>query len=114
MSYSWPGNIRELEGVIEKAVLLEEYDTIENLELSTGHSKKPHLLPTPLCSTPDISSYDEMQEHLDNIEKEYFITIFKKHKGKISDIAESTGLNRRTILNKMKKFSIKKSMFKDR
>jgi transcriptional regulator with PAS, ATPase and Fis domain len=112
MSYSWPGNIRELEGVIEKAVLLEEYDTIENIELSTDHSEKPHLLPSPLDTEPNISSYDDMQEHLNTIEKEYFIKVFKRHKGKISDIAEVTGLNRRTILNKMKKFSIKKIMFK--
>ncbi|KHE94113.1 MAG: sigma 54-interacting transcriptional regulator [Candidatus Scalindua rubra] len=114
MSYSWPGNIRELEGVIEKAVLLEEYDTIENIELLTDHSENPNLLLSPLNSVPDISSYDAMQEYLDNIEKEYFIKVFKKHKGKISDVAEFTGLNGRTILNKMKKFSIKKSMFKDR
>lgn len=112
MSYSWPGNIRELEGVIEKAVLLEEYDTIENIELTTDHAENPHLLPSPLNTEPDISSYNDIQEHLDSIEKEYFIKAFKKYKGKISDIAESTGLNRRTILNKMKKFSIKKSMFK--
>ncbi len=112
MSYSWPGNIRELEGVIEKAVLLEEYDTIQNIELLTDNYENLQLLSPPLNVEPDISSYDEMQEYLDNIEKEYFIRAFKKHKGKISDIAESTGLNRRTILNKMKKFSIKKSIFK--
>jgi transcriptional regulator with PAS, ATPase and Fis domain len=116
MSYPWPGNIRELEGVIEKAVLLEESDTVENIELLTYHSENLHLLPQPLNanSNTDISSYDDMQEYLDNIEKDYFIKVFKKHKGKISDIAEFTGLNRRTILNKMKKFSIKKNMFKER
>lgn len=112
MSYSWPGNIRELEGVIEKAVLLEEYDTIENIELLKNYPEEPPLLPLPLNTEQDISSYDDMQEYLDSIEKEYFVKTFKKHKGKISDIAESTGLNRRTILNKMKKFSINKSMFK--
>ncbi|MFQ5687471.1 MAG: sigma 54-interacting transcriptional regulator, partial [Candidatus Scalindua sp.] len=112
MSYSWPGNIRELEGVIEKAVLLEESDIIENIELFTNHSEELYLLSPPLNAESDISSYDEMQEYLDNLEKEYFLKVFKEHKGKISDIAEFTGLNRRTILNKMKKFSIKKSMFK--
>ncbi|GAX61640.1 transcriptional regulator [Candidatus Scalindua japonica] len=114
MSYSWPGNIRELEGVIEKAVLLEEYNTIEKIDLSTDHSEKPQLLPSPIDTGSAVTSYDDMQEHLDKIEKEYFIEVFKKYKGKISDIAEATGLNRRTILNKMKKFSIKKSMFKER
>ncbi len=112
MSYSWPGNIRELEGVIEKAILLGESDTIENIALSTYPPEERDLLPQPLNAEPDISSYDDMQQYLDNIEKEYFIKVFKKHKGKISDIAEFTGLNRRTILNKMKKFSINKNMFK--
>jgi transcriptional regulator with PAS, ATPase and Fis domain len=114
MSYSWPGNIRELEGAIEKAVLLEEYDTIENIELLTDNSEKTQLLSSPLSAEQDISSYNDMQEHIENIEKEYFIKVFKKYKGKIGDIAQSTGLNRRTILNKMKKFSIKKNMFKQR
>ena len=44
ISYSWPGNIRELEGVIEKTVLLEESETIQNIELFAGHSEGPNLL----------------------------------------------------------------------
>ncbi len=112
MAYSWPGNIRELEGVIEKAVLLEESEIIESIELLTDRYETLQLLPPQLSTNPDISSYDDMQMYLDNIEKEYFIKAFRKYKGRVGDIAEHTGLNRRTILNKMKKFSIKKNMFK--
>ncbi|MDR4507712.1 MAG: sigma 54-interacting transcriptional regulator [Candidatus Brocadiaceae bacterium] len=114
MSYSWPGNIRELEGVMEKAVLLEESETIKYIELLTDHSRGVNLcLPPPLSvAKPDISSYDDIQAHLDQLEKEYFIKVFQKYRGRIGEIAKFTGLNRRTILNKMKKFSIKKDLFK--
>ncbi len=103
-----------MEGVIEKAVLLEEFDSIENIELLPDRTEKSHIQLPPLNTDIDNSSYNDILVYLDKIEKEYFIKVFKKHKGKISDIAEFTGLNRRTILNKMKKFSIKKSMFKQR
>ncbi|MCF6150587.1 MAG: sigma 54-interacting transcriptional regulator [Candidatus Kuenenia sp.] len=113
MSYSWPGNIRELEGVIEKAILLEESETIENIELLTDHSVESNLfLPPSSNAKSDIPPYDNMQAHLDTLEREYFVKVFQKYNGRIGKIAEFTGLNRRTILNKMKKFSIKKSLFK--
>lgn len=115
MSYSWPGNIRELEGVIEKAVLLEESETIDTIELPTGYSGESNLfLPSPLTSDPEIDSYSDMQAYVDKYEKEYFINVLRKYQGRIGEIAEFTGLNRRTILNKMKKFSLKKNMFKPR
>ncbi|MDR4498200.1 MAG: sigma 54-interacting transcriptional regulator [Candidatus Scalindua sp.] len=115
ISYSWPGNIRELEGVIEKAVLLEESETIQSVELFGSHSTGTKLLlSSPVNTDTSISSYHEMQAYLDNYEREYFLKVFKKYNGRVGQIAEFTGLNRRTILNKMKKFSIHKSLFKNR
>jgi PAS domain S-box-containing protein len=112
MSYSWPGNIRELEAVIEKAILLEESESIENIELLSDRSESLKLLTSTFNNKSEDLSYDNMQAYLDSFEKEYYIKVFKKHNGKINDIAKFTGLNRRTILNKMKKFSIDKSVFK--
>lgn len=113
MSYSWPGNIRELEGIIEKGVLLEESETLQRVDLITGHSAEASLfLSPPSTAEQNISSYKDMQAYLDNYEREYFIRVFKKYKGRIGAIADFTGLNRRTILNKMKKFSLQKRLFK--
>ena len=115
MSYSWPGNIRELEGVIEKAVLLEDSETIQSVELFGVYSTESKLLLSPPVNTDtSIFSYHEMQAYLDNYEREYFIKVFKKYNGRVGKIAEFTGLNRRTVLNKMKKFSIHKSLFRNR
>ncbi|KAA3592887.1 MAG: sigma-54-dependent Fis family transcriptional regulator [Candidatus Scalindua sp. SCAELEC01] len=113
MAYRWPGNIRELEAIIEKAVLLEESELIQSVGLITNPPSDANLLlPSPSMKEQSISSYKDMQAYLDNCEREYFIKVFTEHKGRIGAIAEFTGLNRRTILNKMKKFSIKKGMFK--
>ncbi len=113
MSYSWPGNIRELEGVIEKAVLLEESQTIQSTGLIATHAHNDNLLLSPPDTMKqNIPSYEQMQAYLEKCERDYFIKVFKEQKGRVNAIADFTGLNRRTILNKMKKFSIKKSLFK--
>ncbi|MDR4503305.1 MAG: sigma 54-interacting transcriptional regulator [Candidatus Scalindua sp.] len=113
MSYSWPGNIRELEGIIEKSVLLEESEIIQRVDLITSHPDEGKLfLSPPPMTGRNISSYEELQAYLENYEREYFIRVFKEYKGRIGAIADFTGLNRRTILNKMKKFSLNKRLFK--
>ena len=114
INYSWPGNVRELEAVLEKAVILNETNNIEEIdlpEIGVASGLSPSL-PDNFNAFAEVTSYKEVMEQIREYEKEYFLNVFKRFKGRINDIAQFTGLNRRTILNKIKKFNIRKEDFK--
>lgn len=117
IQYPWPGNIRELESVIEKAFILEEGNEIEIVELD-----QPELTPTKkhypnapckmLTEEQPPPSFSEFTSRQDQQERDYMLAVFEKFHGSINEVAAHTGLNRRTILNKMKKHRIEKKDFK--
>ncbi|GEC77819.1 sigma 54-interacting response regulator [Flavobacterium aquatile] len=103
MSYDWPGNIRELEHVIQRSLLLTDGNLIKEI-LLPNFSKK--------------SEEDKMQEFLIKTihenERDYITYILKKCKGKVSGAggaAEILNIPASTLNSKMKKLGIKNSSF---
>ncbi|MDI9882346.1 sigma-54-dependent transcriptional regulator [Flectobacillus longus] len=98
-SYAWPGNIRELEHCIERAVLMAndtEINTIPIPELKTTHQ----------VETDKPSAILTMEE----MEKEHIINTLKASNGKVSGTggaAELLGISAQTLYSKMKKHGIK-------
>jgi len=98
--HSWPGNIRELEHVVARAILLSEGPTIKNITLSadtgfTGPSK-----------TPDFSL-----QTLADFEKKYILWVLRSCNGRISGTngaATILGIPATTLQSKMKKLGISK------
>jgi transcriptional regulator with GAF, ATPase, and Fis domain len=100
LEYHWPGNIRELEHIIERAVITSTGPFLEFSGL-TGHSKKAE----------DISP-DEFKT-LTDMEKEHILTALRITNGRISGdngAAKLLGLNSKTLDSKIKKLGIKKSI----
>jgi two-component system, response regulator FlrC len=99
LDYSWPGNIRELENTIHRALLLSKSDKIdsEHLHLDTGYSKD---------SKDSIwsSFYGKTIEHL---EKDYIIYMLNKCLGNKTSAATMLGISIRTLRNKLSKYSAK-------
>jgi len=100
-SYHWPGNIRELEHLIERSILLSEGTTITHfpdLQLNSTLVKKG----TP--ENPVIKTMEEM-------ERDYILQILEKCNGKISGkggAAELLGMNVSTLNSRIKKLGIEK------
>lgn len=95
--YDWPGNIRELENTIERAVVLSRNTEIE-LEDLIYHGIGSSL---PLLQ-PEGGRY----KPLEDIEKEYIKVVLQSQYGNRSKTAKILGIDRKTLLAKIKKFNI--------
>ncbi|MFQ5645931.1 MAG: sigma-54 interaction domain-containing protein [bacterium] len=106
MHYHWPGNVRELRNIIEKAAVITRGNTLEEVDIPV-----PPLKPeTKLLDykAPAVS----LSEFLSRCEREYLSGQLKTFQGSIAKVSRASGLNRRTIHNKMKKYHLKKEVFK--
>lgn len=89
LRYSWPGNIRELQHTIEKAVILSESNIIkpDDLYLRTG---------SPVNMNSSVSTLEEM-------EKQMIQQALEKNNGNFTAAAEQLGITRQTLYNRIKK-----------
>jgi DNA-binding NtrC family response regulator len=87
----WPGNIRELQHAIEKAVILTDSDKLGPGDFFHGAEE------SGLISQP---------ETLEDMEKKMIIAALKKNAQNQSVTAEQLGITRQTLYNKIKKYGI--------
>lgn len=118
--YSWPGNIRELENVIEHAFILESTDTI-NLNSLPSHisdlvEKSNH---TAAASESQIGGTNHSEGSMfadfselnypalkERFEKEFLIRALKAFDGKVNQTAEHTKMTKVTLLRKLERYGI--------
>jgi DNA-binding NtrC family response regulator len=89
LRYSWPGNIRELQHTIEKAVILSESNIIKPDDLylrTTG----------PLNINSSVNTLEEM-------EKQMIQLALEKNNGNFTAAAEQLGITRQTLYNRIKR-----------
>ena len=111
LNYSWPGNIRELENVMERAYILEKSSIL-----------MPDSFPAELFSSQDALSRVKMDTMLplaevrkrgvEEIERCYLKEILETHKGKINQTASAAGITTRQLHKLMKKHGLHKEDFK--
>jgi Nif-specific regulatory protein len=95
--YHWPGNIRELENCIERAVLLCEDDVI----------RSEHLPPSlQMIRKDDTSIKASFTEIVANKERELIVDALKKCGGQQRKAAQELGLTERILGYKIKKYNI--------
>lgn len=97
--YAWPGNIRELENLIERSVLLAKGTTIEDVRLPTTQRDF------------SIGGADSSMKTIHENERDYIIAVLKKCKGRIWGVAgaaEVLNVPPSTLKSKMKKLGIQK------
>ncbi len=106
--YHWPGNIRELENRIQRAVILsgDLWITPGDMDLDDTSSKTGAVEPSCENST-------NLQKTREEAEKRMLIEAFEKTKGNISEAARMIGASRPTVHALAKKHGITPRNFKD-
>ena len=94
--YNWPGNIRELENVIEHGFVLCQGEII-------------HLehLPEKLINKIENSDNNNKPSPIIDAEKKLILDTLEKHKGNKNETAKALGINKSTLWRKMKKLNLK-------
>jgi transcriptional regulator with GAF, ATPase, and Fis domain len=107
LSYGWPGNIRELQNVVERAAVMAEEGSIE-----TGH------LPAGLASESPVTArgMDDarpLDDRLAEIEKGMIIEALTRAGGIQARAAQILGINQRSLWHRIKKYNIDVSSLKN-
>ncbi|WP_010582120.1 sigma-54-dependent transcriptional regulator [Schlesneria paludicola] len=92
-SYEWPGNIRELRNVIERAVALSRTETVQLSDLPKPLQESIRSKPPLVSAIAEISR----EEALDNADFSYLSALLTKHDGNISHAARAAGLSRQGL-----------------
>jgi DNA-binding NtrC family response regulator len=109
--YSWPGNIRELENLIERAYILETSAqlTPESFPSELFESRSTSVF---IPSGDDLTLTQARQRGVEEVERNYLKDVLARHKGKIGDSAEAAGISTRQLNKLMNKYGIRKEEFK--
>jgi DNA-binding NtrC family response regulator len=98
LDYAWPGNIRELQHVIERACILTPGETLSASDLFEGN------LPS---SVSEDSSEPDLSQYLQSCERRYITNTLDLHRWQMGDTAAALGISRKNLWEKMKKLGIK-------
>jgi DNA-binding NtrC family response regulator len=93
LAYEWPGNIRELEHTVERAVLLAHGDRVEPADLNL---RPPHAEEAP--------ALDEMA--LEDVERLLIQKALRRYGGNVSQAAEALGLSRSALYRRLQRFGL--------
>ena len=109
--YDWPGNIRELENVIERACILERSDRLQLSSLP--EDLVGAAVEVPLGADDlDGSLADVRRRALELVEAEYLRHVLTRHHGRIRESAETAGIGVRQLHKLMRKYGLDKAEFK--
>ena len=95
VTFEWPGNVRQLQNEIQRAVLLSEGPDIQVTDLSISDVK---VIPT--------DGHDTSFTLLEGVERNAIIQMLKETGGNKLETAKRLGIGRQTLYNKIKGYGI--------
>ncbi len=109
-NYNFPGNVRELENLIERAIILCRDDT---LTISAFENPVSGHIPNEVPANLSNLSYSEAKELWSApFEKAYIISLLKKYSGNVTKASEFAGMTRQNFSRIMRTHSISADQFR--
>jgi DNA-binding NtrC family response regulator len=113
--YSWPGNVRQLENALYKAIIICDNDVLKPqdfdgilraIELEKGEAQHPDASRVGINFNQRNSTGFKT---LANYEKEIIVTALEYHNWHISKVSKELGIGRSTLYRKMKEYGIEEN-----
>jgi DNA-binding NtrC family response regulator len=92
-AYDWPGNVREMRNVIERAIILSG----NKVKIDTEHLTLPRSAPASPAPTAEITLSFDHEPTLAEIEQSYLKLLLERHPGNRADLARVMGIGERTL-----------------
>ncbi len=123
-AYSWPGNVRELVNAIERSLSFCDSDTIqvedlpEHMRSATGEGPRVSnemadlrvmgtgTAPRPPEDLSQVPFKDAKEQWVSSFEKDYIVSLLKRHDGNISHAAREADIDRKYFRKLMKKYEV--------
>jgi DNA-binding NtrC family response regulator len=109
LAYHWPGNIRELENILERAIVKSTGAAVEEVDLPAPPQRVLDMQFVNGNSGGDIS----LKQYLATSEKDYLRGLLIKYKGGIGPTAKEANVDNKTLYRKMRRHGLHKESFKD-
>jgi len=117
LAYSWPGNVREIENLIQRSMVSTRQDVIEHFpdlgmienETEPASAGIMNEESTIWVDVGEGAKYHDIkQSMIEQFEKRYLAHLLKKYNGVIAEAARESGLNYKTFYLKVEKYNLSK------
>ncbi|HOO46749.1 MAG TPA: sigma-54 dependent transcriptional regulator [Deltaproteobacteria bacterium] len=117
LAYSWPGNVREMENLIQRSMVSTRNDVIERFSDLGTMEQETEPAPAAIMNEESTIWVDVgegakyhtiKQSMIEQFETRYFSHLLKKHNGVIAEAARESGLNYKTFYLKVEKYRLSK------
>ncbi len=109
-AHHYPGNVRELENLIERAIMLTKGDIV----LPDTISECLAVTPAEAIDLPIVSPvFSKAREHIvESFERRFLIQALQRHRGNVSSAAQASKMTRQNFQRLMKKYKIQSDEFR--
>ena len=122
-AYSWPGNVRELRNLVERLSVLFPNQLVDLSDLPNRYQVEKAIIDSPILGSADareeiasvmdspelFNSPIDLKAHIQNLEKNYLQAALNQSDGVVARAAKLLGMQRTTLVEKMRKFDIERS-----
>jgi len=113
LQHQWPGNLRELENAVKSAVALAEGPVIRRKDLPETVAPRTTIrAPSPSLIDIETRLPELTDELVGQVEREYFQRLLVEYGGNVARCARHSGLSRRSVAQKLQKYSLERAAFK--